>query len=262
MMMLAKKYFSDNREWFFRAALGLVVLIVLAYVPAVTHITHPKFVIFFLIMVISAALVVVTIKSVSGYVGRKTGVMSMLLPARAGAKFWLAWGVSFPVSLSVSVLAVWVINTLLHHTTGVYIPNELFFGVAQPSAAQIWVGTRDFLFVGCLIHSVVFLGTLSVGSSENGFWKKAFVGVIGLAAAFILILGMPQWLGMPKDTTTGFPFFLEMKMFEWNDGANLWQTISWASEDLARTLEWLISVSLPVVLWVAAYFKFKELEVR
>jgi hypothetical protein len=260
--MLAKKYFSDNREWFLRSSLALVVLIVLAYLPAVTKIMHPKSVIFFLIMVVSGVLVVVTIKSLSGYVWRKTGIMNMLTPARVGAKFWLAWGVSLPGALVVSVLAVWAINTLLHHTTGVYISNEFFFGVEQPSAAQIWEGSWNFLFVGCLIHSVVFLGTLSVGSTENGFWKKAFVGVISLAAVLILFQGMPQWLGMPKSTTTGFPFFLEMKIFVWNEGVNLWQTVSWASEDLARTLEWLFSVSLPVVLWVAAYFKFKELEVR
>ena len=260
-MKLAVKYFSDHREWFLRAALGLAVLVVLAYLPAVTRLYHPKYVIIFLCMVVSGALVVATIKTVAGYTSRKTGIMSMLTPASARSKFLLAWGVSFPGALVLTVLVVWTVNTLLHYTTGIYISNGLFFGADSPTAAQVWHASRDYLFAACLIHSVVLLGALTV-TAGRGFWRRALVGIVGMGIAVTLIFGLPQWLGMPEGTSTGFPFFLEMKTSQSIDGARLWQNISWAPDGLRRVVAVVVSASIPLALWVSAWFRFKELEVR
>lgn len=260
--MLTKKYFSDHRDWFLRATLGLFVLTLVAYLPAIARVAHPKYVIFFLVMLSAGALVVVTIKATGGYVGRKTGIMDMLVPSSSFEKYLLAWSISLPVALALVLLVVWMVNTILHHLTGIYISNELFFGTAHPSWGQVWEGIRDYLFAACLIHSIVFWGTLSLGSAGSGFWKRAIVGVVIFISCLVLIYGMPHWLGMPENTSAGFPFFLKMDVKESIDGATLWQTIAWAPESLRQILSLIVSASIPVVLWVAAYFKFKEVKVR
>lgn len=258
-MKLVKKYLSDNRDWFAGASLALGILILIAYLPAVTKLTHPKSVIFFLVMLGSGALIIAAIKAAKGYVGRKTGIMDMLTPASLGKKYLLAWGVSFPGTLVLFVVAVWAINQILHHTTGVYISNELFFDTANPSGTQVWDEIRKYLFAACLIHSVVFLGTFSVRG--NRFWQRSFIGVVIFMVAVVLILGVPGWLGMPKNWSTGFPLFLEMDVWRSIDGAMLQQKLAWAGS-LSGVLSLIVSMSLPVVFWVAAWFKFKELEVR
>lgn len=258
-MKLIKKYLSDNRDWFVDTSLALGVLILIAYLPAITKIAHPKYVIFFLAMLGAGVLIVTTIKVAKGYVGRKTGIMDMLTPASRGEKYLLAWCVSFPCTLLFITAAVWLINLILHHTTGIYISNELFFGEANPTGAQVWEGIRDYLFAACLIHSVVFLGMFSI--SGGGLWKRSIVGLIIFTVAIVLILGLPGWLGMPGNSTTGFPFFLEINILGSIEGARMWQKIAWAGS-LTDTLSLVVSASLPVVLWVAAWFKFKELEVR
>jgi hypothetical protein len=258
---LTRKYFSDSRDWFVGAALSLLVLILVAYLPALTGLVHPKYVIIFLTMLTSGALIVVTVKAAKGYVGRRTGIMDAMVPASSFEKYLVAWGVSFPAAMTLIVLAIWGVNVVLHHTTGIYISNGLFFGVEKPTGGEIWEATRDYLLIAAAINAIVFWGTLSFFSGE-GMGRKALVGVIVVVAAIILIFGLPQWLGMPADTTTGFPFFLEMKVTESLDGARLWQKIAWAPDATAHVLKAVVSWSIPVVFWVAGCFRLRELQVR
>jgi hypothetical protein len=256
-----RKYFSESRDWFVGAALSLLVLILVAYLPALTGLVHPKYVIIFLVMLTSGALIVITIKAVRGYVGRKTGILDAMVPASTLEKYLVAWGVSFPVAMTLVVLSIWGVNVVLHHTTGIYISNDLFFGAAHPKGREIWDTISDKLLIAAGIHAVVFWGTLSFFSGE-GMGRKALVGVIVVVAAIVLIFGLPQWLGMPANTTTGFPFFLEMKIWESRDDAHLWHTIAWAPDAWGRVLKAVVSVSVPVVFWVAGYFRLRELQVR
>ena len=260
-MKLAVKYFSDHREWFLRAMLGMAVLVALSYMPTLTGLGGKRALISFLTVMAAASIILVTFKMTSGYVVRKTGVMDMLTPASAGAKFRLAWGVSLFGTLAVFMATVLALNTLLHHTAGTWLSNIDLFDVRHPSVAQVWEWANDYFFAMCIIHGVVLLGTLTA-TTRGGFWKRALGGVIVFATACIMIIGLPQWLGMPENATTKFPFFLEMGVRESIEGAALWQTISWAADPLRRVLSVVVAASAPLAMWVAAWFKFKELEVR
>jgi hypothetical protein len=184
-----------------------------------------------------------------------------MVPVSTFEKYLVAWGVSFPAAMTLIVLAIWGINVVLHHTTGIYIANELFFGVANPTAGEIWEATRDYLLIACGIHAVVCWGTLSFFSGE-GIGRKALVAVIAVVIAIILINGLPKWFGIRVDSTIGFPFFLELRVRESLDSQTLWQIISWAPGNLVLVLKAVVSWSIPVVFWVAGYFRLRELQVR
>jgi hypothetical protein len=258
---LTRKYFSDSRDWLVGATLSLLVLILLAYLPTLTGLLSPEYALIFLSMLMVGALIGVTFNSVRGYVGRKTGIMNAMVPASTFEKYLVAWGVSFPAAVTLMVLATWGINTVLHHTTGIYITDKMFFDVENPSGAEIWKGIRNYLLTAASTHAIVFWGVLTFFASEN-IGRKALVGAIAATVCVVLINGLPHWIGLPEYARVGFPFFFEIRLNEVSDGARILQTIGWAPASIAGLLRAVVSWSIPVVFWVAGYSKLKELQVR
>lgn len=185
----------------------------------------------------------VTRRAVGDYAGRKTGVMANTLPASVWSKFLLAWSVSVGGIVALALVCV-VVNSL--------------------AAALGWmhltwsVGLKEPLGVMCILSSVVMLVTLSI-DRRGGFRRQVLWAVAVVAAATVLIIKLPGWVGIPGGTE--FPFFYDFGVWVYgSEGGSIFQTVSWATGWWHGAISDAVTFSIPVVFWVAGLFKLKEIE--
>lgn len=255
---MTKKFFTDNREWFTRTSLvalaGLVGIYALGRVGVV--VTNPATMLIFLTMGLLAWTVATTLRSVGEYTGRKTGVMACTLPASVASKFALALAVSLG-SIAAFALAVWGLNSLAGALDWMHLTKEQIFGSAAPSFGTVVRKLSGPVGAAAFVSAIVMLIKLSV--RRGGFGRQAAIGAAVAAAVVVLVVKLPEWCGLPQ-TSTDWPFFFDLGLWVYGGEGAVRQTVSWATGWLHGAIADAGTLSIPVVFWVASYFKLKEIE--
>lgn len=121
-----------------------------------------------------------------------------------------------------------------------------------------------------LIFSFFALMHASVLFSRIVFRRRMILGFLYIAVYMgvmaKLVVGIPEWMGITQSFSgTGNPisdFGLTLSPMAEVPKVRFTYLVSVFSQPLRETLGWILVWSQPVILWVAAYFKLKESQVK
>lgn len=187
------------------------------------------------------------------YERTRNRIAAMTLPASQGEKYSFLWLNLWLCSLAVFLL-LWGEAALLD-TLG-----WIRFG------GMAWLlerGDQAFLLfcAFCLLHSSVFF-------SKTFFPRRSLLGYVAVIA-FIWLLGvfcaeLPGWLGVPDAGGFRNPFNFALILSPILHSGDTFLIYGvWAiPEALHPVIMKILLLSLPVVLWVASFFRLKEWQIK